>query len=162
MLKSLEGQYRAGMRGRNWLKLKREYRNELGDSLDLVVIGAFFGKGRRTGRYGTLLVATYNDENDTNEEIPGNVNNDEVNNIEVNSDDDEVVIEDIMDNENNAEVTDDDATVRPFLISRRLLPSPDILFNNMLNPNIINNQLPNLIGRELLNNLETKKKSEIS
>ena len=65
MLKSLEGQYRAGMRGSNWLKLKREYRNELGDSLDLVVIGAFFGKGRRTGRYGTLLVATYNDENDT-------------------------------------------------------------------------------------------------
>ena len=65
MLKSLEGQYRAGMRGSNWLKLKREYRNELGDSLDLVVIGAFFGRGRRTGRYGTLLVATYNDENDT-------------------------------------------------------------------------------------------------
>ena len=65
MLKSLEGQYRAGMRGSNWLKLKREYRNELGDSLDLVVIGAFFGTGRRTGRYGTLLVATYNDENDT-------------------------------------------------------------------------------------------------
>ena len=65
MLKSLEGQYRAGIRGSNWLKLKREYRNELGDSLDLVVIGAFFGRGRRTGRYGTLLVATYNDENDT-------------------------------------------------------------------------------------------------
>ena len=65
MLKSLEGKYRAGMRGSNWLKLKREYRNELGDSLDLVVIGAFFGRGRRTGRYGTLLVATYNDENDT-------------------------------------------------------------------------------------------------
>ena len=65
MLKSLEGQYRAGMRGSNWLKLKREYRNELGDSLDLVVIGAFFGRGRRTGRYGTLLVATYNDENNT-------------------------------------------------------------------------------------------------
>ena len=65
MLKSLEGQYRAGMRGSNWLKLKREYRNDLGDSLDLVVIGAFFGRGRRTGRYGTLLVATYNDENDT-------------------------------------------------------------------------------------------------
>ena len=65
MLKSLEGQYRAGMRGSNWLKLKREYRNELGDSLDLVVFGAFFGRGRRTGRYGTLLVATYNDENDT-------------------------------------------------------------------------------------------------
>jgi len=65
MLKDLKSVYRAGIRGSNWLKLKREYQNELGDSLDLVVIGAFFGKGRRTGRYGTLLLATYNDEEDT-------------------------------------------------------------------------------------------------
>ncbi len=65
MLKALSAPYRAGMRGSNWLKLKREYRNELGDSLDLVVIGAFFGRGRRTGGYGTLLLATYNNEEDT-------------------------------------------------------------------------------------------------
>jgi len=65
MLKALDAPYRAGSRGSNWLKLKREYRNELGDSLDLVVIGAFFGKGRRTGRYGTLLLATYNDEDNS-------------------------------------------------------------------------------------------------
>jgi len=64
MLKILDADYRAGIRGGNWLKLKREYRNELGDSLDLVVIGAYFGKGRRTGRYGTLLLATYNPEKD--------------------------------------------------------------------------------------------------
>ena len=69
MLKALDAPYRAGARGSNWLKLKREYRNELGDSLDLVVIGAFFGKGRRTGRYGTLLLATYNQENDIFESI---------------------------------------------------------------------------------------------
>lgn len=65
MLKMLNMPYRAGSRGSYWLKLKREYRNELGDSLDLVVIGAFFGRGRRTGRYGTLLLATYNDDTDT-------------------------------------------------------------------------------------------------
>ena len=64
MLKHLDSTYRAGIRGSNWLKLKREYQNELGDSLDLVVVGAFFGKGRRTGKYGTLLLATYNDEED--------------------------------------------------------------------------------------------------
>ena len=64
MLKHLNSTYRAGIRGSNWLKLKREYQNDLGDSLDLVVIGAFFGKGRRTGKYGTLLLATYNDEED--------------------------------------------------------------------------------------------------
>ena len=65
MLKHLDSTYRAGIRGSNWLKLKREYQNDLGDSLDLVVVGAFFGKGRRTGKYGTLLLATYNDEEDT-------------------------------------------------------------------------------------------------
>jgi DNA ligase 1 len=65
MLKQMNSTYRAGIRGSNWLKLKREYQNDLGDSLDLIVVGAFFGKGRRTGKYGTLLVATYNDEDDT-------------------------------------------------------------------------------------------------
>jgi len=64
MLKTLTAPYRAGTRGSNWLKLKREYRNELGDSLDLVVIGAYFGRGRRTGLYGTLLLGTYNPEED--------------------------------------------------------------------------------------------------
>ena len=69
MLKTLDAPYRAGARGSNWLKLKREYRNELGDSLDLVVIGAFFGKGRRTGKYGTLLLASYNQDRDMFESI---------------------------------------------------------------------------------------------
>ena len=65
MLKMLDKPYQAGSRGSHWLKLKREYRNELGDSLDLVVIGGFFGKGRRTGSYGTLLLATYDENTDT-------------------------------------------------------------------------------------------------
>ncbi len=64
MLKTADGPYRAGSRGSHWLKLKREYQNELGDSLDLVVIGGFFGKGRRTGMYGTLLLAAYNEDED--------------------------------------------------------------------------------------------------
>tara|TARA_B100001750_G_scaffold150502_1_gene120585 strand:+ start:153 stop:1907 length:1755 start_codon:yes stop_codon:yes gene_type:complete len=65
MLKVLNAPYRAGARGNNWLKLKREYQNELGDSLDLVVVGAFFGRGRRTGKYGTLLLSSYEPESDT-------------------------------------------------------------------------------------------------
>ena len=64
MLKALDAPYRAGTRGSNWLKLKREYRNELGDSLDLIVIGGYFGRGRRTGLYGTLLLGTYNPDKD--------------------------------------------------------------------------------------------------
>jgi DNA ligase-1 len=65
MLKMLDKPYQAGSRGSHWLKLKREYRNELGDSLDLVVVGGFFGKGRRTGNYGTLLLSTYDENTDT-------------------------------------------------------------------------------------------------
>jgi len=64
MLKQLDSPYRAGARANNWLKLKREYRNELGDSLDLVVVGAFYGRGRRTGRYGALLLSAYDDKID--------------------------------------------------------------------------------------------------
>ncbi len=64
MLKIIDSKYRAGTRGSSWIKLKREYKNKLGDSLDLVIVGAFFGKGRRTGRYGTLLLSTYDNEND--------------------------------------------------------------------------------------------------
>src|SRR5579885_869963 len=65
MLKQLDSPYRAGARASNWLKLKREYRNELGDSLDLVVIGAFYGRGRRTGRYGALLLSAYDEDSDS-------------------------------------------------------------------------------------------------
>ncbi len=65
MIKSADSVYRAGSRGSQWLKLKREYRDGVGDSLDLVVVGAFYGKGRRTGTYGTLLLAVYDEMRDT-------------------------------------------------------------------------------------------------
>ena len=39
--------YQAGNRGWLWIKLKRDYRTELADSVDLVIVGAFAGRGRR-------------------------------------------------------------------------------------------------------------------
>jgi DNA ligase-1 len=51
--------YQAGARGWLWIKLKRDYRTELSDTLDLVVVGALYGRGRRTGVYGALLLAAY-------------------------------------------------------------------------------------------------------
>ena len=51
--------YQAGARGWLWIKLKRDYRTELSDTVDLVVVGAFAGRGRRTGVYGALLLAAY-------------------------------------------------------------------------------------------------------
>ncbi len=59
---SEESVYRAGARGWLWIKFKRDYQKELADSMDLVVIGAFNGHGRRAGAYGALLMASYNEE----------------------------------------------------------------------------------------------------
>jgi DNA ligase-1 len=51
--------YQAGARGWLWIKLKRDYRTELSDTVDLAVVGAFAGRGRRRGLYGALLLAAY-------------------------------------------------------------------------------------------------------
>ena len=52
-------QYQAGARGWQWIKLKRDYRSELTDTLDLVVVGGLAGRGRRAGMYGALLLGVY-------------------------------------------------------------------------------------------------------
>jgi len=57
--------YQAGARGWSWIKLKRDYRTELSDTLDLVVVGALSGRGRRAGIYGALLLAAYDPATDT-------------------------------------------------------------------------------------------------
>ena len=64
VIKDLQGTYRAGAREYLWIKLKREYKSEMSDTLDLVVIGAIYGKGKRVNRYGALLLAAYNKEED--------------------------------------------------------------------------------------------------
>jgi DNA ligase 1 len=66
LCKSLDGSagYQAGARGWLWIKLKRDYRTELSDTLDLVVVGALAGRGRRRGVYGALLLAAYDAQAD--------------------------------------------------------------------------------------------------
>jgi DNA ligase 1 len=54
--------YQAGARGWQWIKLKRDYRTELADTIDLVVVGAYAGRGRRRGTYGAVLLAAYDPE----------------------------------------------------------------------------------------------------
>ena len=61
--------YRAGARGWLWIKFKRDYQEKISDSLDLVVVGAFSGHGKRKGRYGALLMASYNRERDMFETV---------------------------------------------------------------------------------------------
>jgi DNA ligase-1 len=57
--------YQAGARGFIWIKYKREYKSEMADTLDLVIVGAFAGRGRRAGTYGALLMAAYDEETDS-------------------------------------------------------------------------------------------------
>lgn len=61
--------YQAGGRGWLWIKYKRDYASEMVDTVDLVVIGAFWGRGRRAGTYGALLCAAYNMEEDKFETV---------------------------------------------------------------------------------------------
>jgi len=56
--------YQAGSRGWLWIKLKRDYRTELSDTVDLVIVGALACRGRRAGTYGAVLLAAYDPDAD--------------------------------------------------------------------------------------------------
>jgi len=64
MAKALESTYDAGARGFQWIKFKKEYSAALSDTIDLVVVGAFAGRGKRAGTYGALLMAAYDEQAD--------------------------------------------------------------------------------------------------
>jgi len=61
--------YQAGTRGWLWIKWKREYMKEIRETIDLVIVGAFMGRGLRSGTYGALLCAAYNPKKDRFETV---------------------------------------------------------------------------------------------
>ncbi len=66
---SKDSVYQAGARGWLWIKYKRDYKSEMTDTVDLVAVGAFHGRGKRAGTYGALLLAAYNPNSDTFETV---------------------------------------------------------------------------------------------
>ncbi len=64
-----DSSYRAGARAWVWIKWKKEYVEELSDTLDLVIVGSYAGEGKRSGAFGALLCASYNPEDDRFETV---------------------------------------------------------------------------------------------
>jgi DNA ligase-1 len=64
--KRLDSRYAAGARNYNWIKLKRAYRGELRDTIDVTVVGYLRGRGARAKLgIGALLVAVYDAKTDS-------------------------------------------------------------------------------------------------
>lgn len=65
VVKKLDGIYQAGARGSNWIKFKRSYSSKIEDTIDCLVMGYDFGKGKRTGfGIGAFLAGIYDEKND--------------------------------------------------------------------------------------------------
>jgi len=64
--KKMNGIYQPGARGWNWIKFKRSYSSKIEDTIDCVVMGYDFGKGKRaTFGIGAFLVGIYSEKADT-------------------------------------------------------------------------------------------------
>ncbi len=68
--KDLSARYVAGARKFSWIKMKRSYKSELSDSIDVVIIGYYLGKGARAEfGFGGVLASVYNKKRDMFETI---------------------------------------------------------------------------------------------
>lgn len=64
--KRLDAPYTAGSRNFNWIKLKRSYRGSLADTVDVVILGYYYGRGARAKLgIGGILAGVYDPSTDT-------------------------------------------------------------------------------------------------
>jgi DNA ligase-1 len=70
VVKRADASYKAGKRNFNWVKLKRLEKTSLEDTIDCVIMGYYFGRGKRASfGLGALLVGVYNAETDSFETV---------------------------------------------------------------------------------------------
>ena len=63
--KRLDSPYQAGARNFNWVKLKRNTSGQLNDTIDVVLLGSYRGKGKRAEfGAGALLAGVYDSDKD--------------------------------------------------------------------------------------------------
>ena len=65
VVKRVDSKYEAGARNFNWVKLKRHSAFKLQDTIDCVILGYIYGRGKRAQfGAGALLVGVYDDKRD--------------------------------------------------------------------------------------------------
>lgn len=65
LAKKIDGVYKPGVREWNWIKYKKSYSSKIKDTIDCLVMGYDFGKGKRTSfGIGAFLVGVYDQEKD--------------------------------------------------------------------------------------------------
>jgi DNA ligase-1 len=70
VVKRMDSPYQAGARNFNWVKLKRTTSGQLNDTVDLVLLGYYYGRGKRTAfGLGAVLAGVYDSDNDRFETI---------------------------------------------------------------------------------------------
>jgi DNA ligase-1 len=70
ILKNINSVYKPGKRSNNWIKLKKVRSASLNDTIDCVILGYYFGKGRRVEfEIGAFLVGIYNRNRDRFETV---------------------------------------------------------------------------------------------
>ncbi|RYO85597.1 hypothetical protein DL766_004703 [Monosporascus sp. MC13-8B] len=64
VLKNPHSSYQLGVRNDDWIKVKPDYLDEFGENFDCVVIGGYFGSGRRGGGLSSFMCGLRVTEND--------------------------------------------------------------------------------------------------